>query len=444
MALTRRSDRSDRQQAVRLECGQESNQGRRSQNEDSVAWNEFDNGVLAIIADGMGGGVDGRLFSSTAVARIQSAIISLREGVSATALRQALQAALDELHRLRASDERYQESGTTLVVAGVMLAKSGASVHVVHVGDSRAYTIRANGTITSLTRDHSYAEALIRDGMLPEEAQKHPQALRLTHALGDQLVIADIPEYEQTAQLAVGDSLLLCTDGVSKYLSADELVAALSGRAAQQAATQIVQQALHNGSNDNVSALVVHCKAAERKGLPFTSMLAALVVAAVVALGGFVITQLQGFWQPPIPTQGPTITPLAEETSPVGLPTSTAVTGGNTSTPAPSVSPSNTPTPTPTPTFTPTSTNTPRPPPSRTPTIVVPATATILAPQTETSLPAVVPSETTGGSVPPPGETATNGPPQPAAETPTLSPSEAPTIQPEVPTETPAITPTSG
>jgi PPM family protein phosphatase len=425
-----RSASTTRSNMIALECGQQTSQGRRAQNEDSVAWNEFDGGVLAIVADGMGGGIDGKLFSSTAVARIQATIISSRSGVSATALRNALQAAIDELRNLRASDPRYEASGTTLVIAGVTVAQGAANAHIIHIGDSRAYLIRAARQVELLTRDHSYGEELIRAGMRPEEAEQHPQALRLTHALGDDLQFSEVPEPEHSIELAPGDSLLLCTDGVSKKLSNAEFIAAVAGRSAQQAASQVVEQALRNGSNDNVSALVIQCKPVVRKASAWASIGAAIAVALVVALGGLVFSQVRQLGEPPLPTQGPTITALVEETRPAGAASSTPNLG--TSSTAVLATITSSPTATDTPTVTPTNTRTP--PPTR-----VPATAAPVPP-TATSSPATqpLPTDTPVSTVP------TDTPVVPTAEAPTATPEPLPpgvTLEPAPPP--PPLTPGS-
>jgi serine/threonine protein phosphatase PrpC len=378
---------------IRLECAQRSHQGGRSQNEDSVAWNEIDDGILAIIADGMGGGIDGKRFSSDAVAKVQATIISARAGVGAAQLEAALKAAAAELSALRSSDPRYHASGTTLVLAGVMPADGGAVVTVLHVGDSRAYMIRASGQVELLTHDHTYAEQLIRQGASPEEAHSHPQAPRLTHALGDSLDLSLLPDFQRTTRLASGDSLLLCTDGVSKLLTDEQIAAEVAGRPAQDAVARVVNLALRSGASDNVTALAVRClPAAPARKLPLGLVLLAIVAVIAIALGVMALLGVVRSNAAPLPSPGPTITPLAEETRQPGLITSTPKLG-ETSTPAPSVLPTDTPTNTPTPTPTPTVAPSRIPRPSTTADAATPSampstneTATQMATETATQI----------------------------------------------------------
>jgi PPM family protein phosphatase len=399
--------RSSHPNLIHLECAQKSDQGGRAQNEDSVAWNEIDDGILAIVGDGMGGGIDGKRFSSDAVAKVQATIISTRAGVGAPQLEAALRAAADELSMLRSSDPRYKASGTTLVLAGVVPGNDGAAATVLHVGDSRAYAIRANGQVELLTCDHTYAEQLIRQGTPPEAAHAHPQAPRLTHALGDSLDLALLPDIQHTTHLAPGDSLLLCTDGISKLLTNEQIAAEVAGRPAAEAVSRLISQALRCGANDNVTALVVRCMREPTRRFPISVILLVIVAIIAIIAGGLALLELGQFGTPPPPSPGPTITPLSAETRQPELATSTPRIG-ETSTPAPSVLPSATPTDTPSPTFT----NTPQP--SRTP----------------------KPSMTVGTP------SATPSPSVTFTETPTLTFTASPTPVTPTPTPSSATTPT--
>ena len=442
-APSQATPRPSQQPTVRLECDTGSAQGGRAENEDAVAWNELDAGVLAIIADGMGGGLDGKLFSQAAVASVQSTVISARAGVDTPQLTHALKTAASELHAMRASEPRYHASGTTLVVAGVVPTPNNAKVCVLHVGDSRAYAIRANGKLEPLTRDHTYAEQLVRQQVPAAEAYRHPQALRLVHALGDDLDFDRLLDYQQTTQLAPGDSLLLCTDGVCKQLSDAELVAAVAGRSAQAAVAQLLEQALQNAASkhvrsDNATALVVRCLPAPTRRRPMIlGLLLTVIVVIALAFGALAFVRAG---QPDLArlTPEPTITAPAEATRPPERPVTSTPRFGATSTLAPSVLPSPTPTNTPTntPSSTPTLTRTPRPP-TRTPTPSPFSTASAVIVPTETPVtPTVAPVE--------PSVVPTVAPVEPSV-VPTVAPVEppvTPTVAPVEPPVTPTVAPT--
>ena len=128
------------------------------------------------------------------------------------------------------ADEAYAGMGTTVVGAWV----DGGVVSVAHVGDSRAYLANASGFET-LTSDHSLVEAQVQAGMINrEQSLKSEHQNILLRALGrDPTVEVDLAE----VIVAIGDRLLLCTDGLTRMVSDDELsvrARALSRRSAER------------------------------------------------------------------------------------------------------------------------------------------------------------------------------------------------------------------
>jgi hypothetical protein len=130
---------------------------------------------------------------------------------------------------------------------------------VANVGDSRAYRITPDG-IRQITRDHSWVEEQIEAGVLTrEQARHHPQRSLITRALGRrQAVEADL--FEGTLQ--PGEALLLCTDGVSGRLDAEQMAQTVRSLPPQHAAARLVAQAIAAGGTDNASALIVQAAAA--------------------------------------------------------------------------------------------------------------------------------------------------------------------------------------
>ncbi len=216
---------------------------------------------LWIIADGMGGHPGGDVASQLAMETTAAHVTALAESGGrhasdqAEGLRRALLQANIALHAEGDARPEYKGMGTTLIalhIAGLPQAQATLA----HVGDSRAYLHRA-GTLSQLTRDHSWVEDRIRGGLLStEEAATHPLRHKLTRALGiDTGVEPDI----LTLHLQTRDRILLCTDGLTKMLSNDEILEALTahGKDAQAACDALVGQANERGGQDNVTVLLV-------------------------------------------------------------------------------------------------------------------------------------------------------------------------------------------
>jgi protein phosphatase len=147
--------------------------------------------------------------------------------------------------------------GSTIVLA----ALQGTDVVVGHVGDSRCYLVRGD-ECTPLTADHSRVAEMLRMHLLsPEQAARHPARSQLTRSLGaDMFVKPDVAKHP----IQRHDVLILCSDGVWDVLGRAELgdfgraVAAGDVSTPVDAAADIVETAVKEGSTDNVTALVVH------------------------------------------------------------------------------------------------------------------------------------------------------------------------------------------
>lgn len=240
----------------RLVCGGWTEVGGRQRNEDFGAWRWTDYGVVVQIADGIGGGKDGALFSRSAVVETEAGLVGDEHGA---ALFSGVERALTALYQIRRDKPEYSMSGTTLVAASLRPANQGVEAIVVAIGDSRAYRVTTRGKATQLTRDHTYAEALISRGWPAERARAHPQARRITHVVGDKLRLATVPHAVTRVWLRPGERLILCTDGVSKTLSPAEIGSTVRNFPPQRAAQRLVAQAASLGSRDNMTALVVSC-----------------------------------------------------------------------------------------------------------------------------------------------------------------------------------------
>jgi protein phosphatase len=204
---------------------------------------------LLAVADGIGGAPAGEL-ASDIVIRSLAALEDVPDPGTPT---EALRAALDEANRqigaATEADPTRQGMGTTvtaLMVAGDQLA-------LLHVGDSRGYLLRA-ATLSRLTRDDTFVQELVDRGVLSaEEAQHHPQRSIITQAVqgGDFTATASMLTPE------TGDRYLLCSDGLSDYVSDGAIEQALQlCPDPQLCAERLIRLALRAGAPDNVTVIV--------------------------------------------------------------------------------------------------------------------------------------------------------------------------------------------
>ena len=219
---------------------------RRMRNEDAYVFEP----PLFAIADGMGGARAGEVAAGIAAA-------ALKDGRSSVSDEDSLEAVIDEANRRvwqrSMSDPGTSGMGTTVTVAFV----DAANERVVfgQVGDSRAYRLRGD-TLEQVTTDHSLVAELVRSGVLtPEEAERHPQRSAITRAVGTESAI-DPDVFSVPAEL--GDVYLLCSDGLTDMLGADEIAAAIleADRDPVVAADALVDGANARGGEDNITVVL--------------------------------------------------------------------------------------------------------------------------------------------------------------------------------------------
>jgi protein phosphatase len=201
---------------------------------------------LYAVADGMGGHRGGEVASSLALETVQG-LFERREGSLAEQVAQANRAVFDRSQK----DRKVSGMGTTLTAAQV----DGNRVHLVHVGDSRAYLLRG-GELTRITEDHTLVHRMVMEGEISEEeAETHPQRSILTRALG---VDRDIQVDEGDLEVAPGDRLLLCTDGLTGMVPEGQIREILVETVdPQEAADKLVGGANRAGGIDNITAMIL-------------------------------------------------------------------------------------------------------------------------------------------------------------------------------------------
>jgi PPM family protein phosphatase len=201
---------------------------------------------LVAVADGMGGHRAGEVASATALEALRSAITHGRP------LRESMQDANEAVFTKSLTDEELRGMGTTLTAATLV---SGGTVLVGHVGDSRAYLLH-DGELRQVTVDHSLVEELVREGRLTaDEAAVHPQRSIITRALGLDASV-DIDVYP--VELAPGDRLLLCSDGLTGMVQTETIAGILRREEdPARAAAALIDAANVAGGEDNITVVVV-------------------------------------------------------------------------------------------------------------------------------------------------------------------------------------------
>jgi protein phosphatase len=216
----------------------------RSANEDAY----FAQHPLFVVADGMGGHVAGDVASATTVETIE------REwdgGSDPEALIRMIEDANRAVYEKAQANSELRGMGTT--ATAILLDASTA--HVAHVGDSRAYLLRA-GELTQVTEDHTVVGRMEREGKLTkEEAARHPHRNVITRALGiDEGVEVDTWELE----LVEGDRLLICSDGLNAMLDDDEIRQILiEDENPHEAVESLVDSANDAGGEDNITVILL-------------------------------------------------------------------------------------------------------------------------------------------------------------------------------------------
>ncbi|MDJ0521419.1 MAG: protein phosphatase 2C domain-containing protein [Planctomycetota bacterium] len=224
-------------------------------------------GALLLVADGMGGAKAGEVASGMAVRIVSQEMHRRADGdevadASQDALGETFSAAVERANELirdeGASNPSRHGMGTTLTA----LWGRGVVGHIAHVGDSRAYLFR-KGNLQKLTKDQSLVEKLLEDKIIsPEEAQRMGARNIILQALGSEEEL-EVALY--TVTLEPGDTLLLCTDGLTGVVDDDDLEEALRrGGEMPDIADRLIKAAEDGGGPDNITVLLGHVKDAHR------------------------------------------------------------------------------------------------------------------------------------------------------------------------------------
>ena len=227
----------------------------RNTNQDSFFAGELTSGeVFGIVCDGMGGANAGNVASETAIKIISEYIkhsyrIGMDDFEAEKMLKNAIDSANFEIHELASSDEELNGMGTTAVIA---LAQNKRAI-IANVGDSRIYLL--GDEISQLTRDHSVVQSLIESGKIsPEDAKAHPRKNVITRAIGAE---SDVVTDTSVVELGDAKALLLCTDGLSSYVSGEQILEVFKKNEPKDVPEKLVELANKAGGGDNITVVLL-------------------------------------------------------------------------------------------------------------------------------------------------------------------------------------------
>ena len=208
---------------------------------------------LFVIADGMGGHVGGEIASRVAV---ETFIAFVKQHSSENDLEDPVRQLSEAMLAANTAVQHEAESrnlvgmGTTVTALRIQ----GQTAAICHIGDTRAALVK-DGTLESLTRDHTIVSLLIDEGVIKaEDARNHPERHMLTQAIGTQdLIEPDISRI----QIPPSARILLSTDGLHDIVSSAEIAQLASGADLETAVHALIDRANEQGGPDNITVILV-------------------------------------------------------------------------------------------------------------------------------------------------------------------------------------------
>lgn len=210
---------------------------------------------LLLVADGVGGAAAGEIASAstsfilTAMSIKPAGLLSPDQPDVLEGLGRAIDAVYEHLREGVYADPARAGMATTLTA----LLTNGTQFGLAHIGDSRAYLLRA-GRLTRLTTDHTFVQTLIDAGELsPDRASTHPLRSAVVRFLGaDERHLPDLIPLD----LRVGDRVLLCSDGLTDFVPAERIEELLGDRVRDAAVKNLIAAALDASGADNITCVV--------------------------------------------------------------------------------------------------------------------------------------------------------------------------------------------
>lgn len=207
-------------------------------------------GILLAVCDGVGGRKAGEIASALALETLSHEMEALSPGCPRRAL---FKVAVENVNKRVWQEAQNQPRlhGMATTLTGAVVCHNRAII--AHVGDSRAYFLRGK-SLQQLTRDQSLCGAMIANGTITEEEAEHsPYRSVILQAVGREPTVdvaLDAVDVEK------GDMLLLCTDGLSNKVSAEEMAEALRSLPLAEAVQKLIDLANARGGEDNITVAV--------------------------------------------------------------------------------------------------------------------------------------------------------------------------------------------
>jgi len=226
---------------------------RRTINEDSANVFNLEDGLLAIVCDGLGGNRAGDVASKLAVDTIYNFFLQKSDVDNLTRMEEALKAAHYKLLEAGNQNEKFRGMATTAVVVFI----AGNTVYWGHIGDSRIYFLTDN-SLQQVTKDHSLVQKMVDNGLITSsQAEKHPHRNIIVKALGEDNECLPDSDY-----FFVYDNqqfkILLCSDGLCGVLSYKEILTILAGSNNLEEVSQNLYNLIEEyGSPDNFSYVLI-------------------------------------------------------------------------------------------------------------------------------------------------------------------------------------------
>lgn len=247
---------------MRFSIYQESKRGGRKSNQDRMGYCFSRDALLMLVADGMGGHLQGDMAAQIAVQTVGSLFQQQATPLLKSPAR-FLESAILDAHRQiihYGTTNNLAESPRTTVVACVV---QQGQAHWAHVGDSRLYFVRG-GDIVAQTRDHSKVQTLVQQGLAsPAELATHPDRNKLFNCLGS----PDEPRVDVSRRMSLspGDSVFMCTDGLWSALSDRQIATAFTHHTVMRAIPELIEVALAEGGPDadNITGLAMSWEGAD-------------------------------------------------------------------------------------------------------------------------------------------------------------------------------------
>ncbi|MEW6730547.1 MAG: Stp1/IreP family PP2C-type Ser/Thr phosphatase [Acidobacteriota bacterium] len=209
-----------------------------------------DNRVLLAVADGMGGANAGEVASALAIAALREEFVHFKSAGTPERLIKAIEQTNSVILETAKRNRQYNGMATTLTA--VLIERDKA--YIAEVGDSRAYIIRG-GRIKQITTDQNWTELMIEQGLIKREAAASDKNRNIIlQSLGGQ---PNVKVALTAVELASGDILLLCSDGLSDKVSAEEMLAIINAKASLDlVCDEMISLANQRGGDDNITLAI--------------------------------------------------------------------------------------------------------------------------------------------------------------------------------------------